>query len=54
LPHAQRSVDALLKAGIDAAVIGRVVERADGLRLEWEGNSVSLPAFEADELTRVL
>ena len=48
-----RVVEALRKAGIAASVIGRVVDRAEGLQLIRHGKPEPLPAFERDEIARL-
>ncbi len=47
-------LDSLSEAGIDAQVIGRVVEKKQGVELMRGERRVELPRFEADEITKVL
>ncbi len=47
-------LDRLSDAGVDANVIGRVVAPETGVRLLRGEQTVRLPRFDADELTRVL
>ncbi|MFQ5464536.1 MAG: AIR synthase family protein [Thermodesulfobacteriota bacterium] len=42
------------KEGIEGAVIGRVVEKEEGVRIIRDGKLADLPLFRADELTRIL
>jgi hydrogenase maturation factor len=44
----------LSQAGIESTVIGRVVEQGQGVKLRRGEQTIDLPRFEADELTRVL
>jgi len=46
-------VECLRKAGIAASVIGRVVDRAEGLQLIRHGRHEPLPIFERDEIARL-
>ena len=46
-------VECLRKAGIAASVIGKVVDRAEGLQLIQQGKSEPLPVFERDEIARL-
>jgi hydrogenase maturation factor len=46
-------VECLRKAGIAASVIGKVVDRAEGLQLIRHGQSEPLPVFERDEIARL-
>jgi hydrogenase expression/formation protein HypE len=41
------------KASIEAAVIGRVVPRQEGVKLRAEGVIRNLPRFERDEIARL-
>jgi len=43
-------VECLRKAGIAASVIGKVVDRAEGLQLIRHGRPEPLPVFERDEI----
>ena len=43
----------LRRAGIAASVIGKVVDRAEGLRLIRHGRPEPLPVFERDEIARL-
>jgi len=47
-------LESLSDAGIEANVIGRVVEKGQGVKLLRGQKEAHLPRFEADELTRVL
>ncbi len=51
---ADHVVGKLGEAGIDAAVIGRTTQAADGLKLAERGEARELPSFERDEAARVL
>jgi len=51
---AEISAAALRQEGVDANIIGRVVERADGLKLSGKNGLTDLPIFEQDEITRIL
>jgi hydrogenase maturation factor len=46
-------VACLRKAGIAASVIGKVVDRAEGLQLIRQGKPEPLPVFERDEIARL-
>jgi hydrogenase expression/formation protein HypE len=46
-------VECLREAGIAASVIGKVVERAEGLQLIRQGKPEPLPVFERDEIARL-
>jgi hydrogenase maturation factor len=46
-------VEALQAEGIDAAVVGRVVEGPANVQVEADGDLAPLPIFEQDELGRV-
>jgi hydrogenase expression/formation protein HypE len=48
-----RVVEALRRAGIAASVIGKVVDRAEGLQLIQQGKLEPLPVFERDEIARL-
>lgn len=45
--------EALRKAGIAASVIGKVVDRTEGLQLIRQDKPEPLPVFERDEITRL-
>ena len=47
-------LDHLTEAGIEANVIGRVVNRESGVNLLRGEQNIPLPRFDADELSRVL
>jgi hydrogenase maturation factor len=47
-------LESLSQAGIEANVIGRVVDRENGVKLMRGEETFDLPRFDADELTRVL
>ncbi len=49
----KRVIKALNEAGIEAAVIGKVVEEGEGLKLRAEGVVKELPRFERDEIARL-
>jgi hydrogenase expression/formation protein HypE len=46
-------VECLQKAGIATSVIGKVVDRAEGLQLMRQGKLEPLPIFERDEIARL-
>jgi hydrogenase maturation factor len=46
-------VECLREAGIAASVIGKVVDRAEGLQLIRQGKPKPLPVFERDEIARL-
>jgi hypothetical protein len=46
-------VEGLREAGIAASVIGKVVDRAEGLQLIRNGRPEPLPVFERDEIARL-
>lgn len=52
--EAQSLVAALEREGIPARVIGRVTDRAEGLRLRTPHGERELPSFDRDELARFL
>lgn len=56
LPPSQtpRLLGALGEAGIEARVIGRVVEASAGMKLHSQGGVRQLPGFQRDELARFL
>jgi len=47
-------LSALAEAGINAQVIGKVVEKKEGLKLHTRGGTRELPQFARDELARFL
>ncbi|MFQ5789355.1 MAG: AIR synthase family protein [Acidobacteriota bacterium] len=49
-----RVLESVSAPGIEANVIGRVVERKQGVKMLRGQKKVALPRFDADELTRVL
>jgi hydrogenase maturation factor len=49
-----RILDSLSEAGITGQVIGRIVEKKQGVKLMRGEQRVDLPRFDADEITRVL
>jgi thiamin-phosphate kinase len=53
-PDTTEVLDSFSEAGIEAQVIGRVVEARQGVELMRGGHRVELPRFEADEITRIL
>lgn len=48
-----RMVDALAAAGVEATVIGRVVDGSTGVVMETAAGLATLPTFERDELARL-
>lgn len=52
-PDAERIVSRLEDGGVPAAIIGRVTERAEGCRLRVDGETVPLPLYERDEITKL-
>jgi len=51
---APRVVAKLDEEGIASRVIGRVVEKRQGIKLQRASDLVDLPLFEQDELTKIL
>jgi hydrogenase maturation factor len=49
-----RMIEALVGAGIGAAVIGEAVEGPAAVRMQMSGELVPMPVFDQDELARVL
>lgn len=53
-PDTPRILDGLSEARINAQVIGRIVERKQGVKLMVGLQNVDLPRFEADEIAKAL
>jgi hydrogenase maturation factor len=51
--ESDRLLQALERAGIEAAAIGTVTEKEEGCRLRAEGETLPLPLYERDEITRL-
>ncbi|MDO8587798.1 MAG: AIR synthase family protein [Armatimonadota bacterium] len=48
-----KALDAVASVGVDAAVIGRIVEQEKGLTILDSAGARALPAFERDEIARI-
>jgi hydrogenase maturation factor len=53
-PETPKVLEDLAEAGVDGYVIGRVVEKALGVKLMRGEEKLELPRFNADEVTRIL
>ena len=51
--NSQRVLEAYLKSGISASVIGRVEERSFGIKIIKDGKMTDLTWSEKDEITKI-